>query len=893
MFSPQDLSVRTPLYLRRADPLVRYASVLAAIAIACLGTYLLWSFINPAVSLLFFLAVLFSSWYGGLRPGLVSCVLSTAACNLFFVIPTNSFALGADDLLRLTVFMLAAVSVSALTMSHSQLEETAARVKKELAVTLKSIGDAVITTDARGKVSLMNSVAQSLTGWTEAQARGRDLREIFQILDHETREGVEGVVDRVMRNNAVIALGSPVLMVTRDGSEIPVTEIATPLRDHDGQMNGVVLVLRTASKSSLEKTDSQLLTEKLGLLGSVDVPMFALDQEGKCLFITKAATAMLGYHSEELVGREVHKIIRTRNADETDADGKGRVQFFGETYPAAVSGTLLRRDGVSTPVELSIAPILIGDKVSGTVVTIADLTEHYRAEQASLKYETIVDSLEEAVVLHTADGIITSWSTSAERLFGYTEEEVMGRHVSIVHAPGRKRELGDLFLKVVRRAKVEPFETVRIGKGGEQIDVCIRVGALTDPMGEVIGVSQIIKDIRQEKGRRESLLRAETPRAVREQNPTRSPVERFIETEAVTIRPPRVSARVQTMRSADSNASARVAIVGRSPVMQKLFSTVERIAPTESSVLITGATGTGKELIARAIHQQSSRANGPFVDINCSAMPDTLIEAELFGHQKGTFTGAHEHRAGLFEVAAGGTLFLDEVDALNPSAQAKLLRVIQERRVRRIGGRTNIDIDVRIISATNSDLALAINDNRFRADLYYRLRVVPMHMPELYQRDGDIELLIEYFLKRQSERTGTPMRRFTSEAMQVLLDYPWPGNVRELENAIEYALAMAIDENLGIESLPSNFADAQMQQDAGDLKQVLQAYMDDNVSLAEIEKRYILSVLQQFGGNQVKAAAALGIDRSKLYRRLKQYGVIAVKFLQEEQDGLQLRSWNK
>ena len=887
MFRPQYLNVRAPLYVRRPEAVLRYVSAVASTAVACVATYLLWSLIQPAVSPLFFLAVIFSAWYGGLHAGLLSAALSAVACNLFFLSPFYSFDLGAGDLLRLTVFMLAAVSVGALTMAHTQLEESAERIKKELAITLKSIGDAVITTDARGKVSLMNSVAQSLTGWSEAEARGRDLREIFQLLDQQSREEADGVVGRVIRDNAVIALGSAVLMVTRDGLEVPVTEIATPLRDHNGGMNGVVLVLRTASNAT-EKTDHQLLSEKLALLGSVDVPMFALAQDGRCLFITKAATAMLGYHSEELVGREIHEIIRTRNADE--ADGEGRVEFFGSTYPAAVSGTLLRRNGVSIPVELSIAPILVGDKVSGTVVTIVDLTEHYRAEEALLKFETIANSLEEAVILHTADGVITSWSSGATRLFGYTEDEVMGRHISIIHAPGRKRELQDLFQRVVRREKVEPFETMRIGKGGEQIDVLIRVAALIDPAGQVIGVSQIIADLRDRKGRREVMLPAQASQVAREISTPRSPVESFVERTSETIRTPRVSARPQPAVARRNNISLPPRIIGRSPVMQKLFSTVERIAPTEGSVLITGATGTGKELIARAIHHQSPRANGPFVDINCSAMPDTLIEAELFGHQKGTFTGAHEHRAGLFEVAAGGTLFLDEVDALNLSAQAKLLRVIQERRVRRIGGRSNIEVDVRIISATNSDLSLAINDNRFRADLFYRLRVVPIHMPELYQREGDIELLIEYFLKRYSEKHGVNTRQFSADALQALLGYPWPGNVRELENAVEYALTMGQEELLGIDDLPPEIADGRLEASSGNLKEVLEAYINDSVPLAEIEKRYILSVLQQFGGNQVKAAAALGIDRSKLYRRLKQYGVRAVTFLQDEdRDGLQIR----
>ena len=336
----------------------------------------------------------------------------------------------------------------------------------------------------------------------------------------------------------------------------------------------------------------------------------------------------------------------------------------------------------------------------------------------------------------------------------------------------------------------------------------------------------------------------------------------------------------------------RTGMVGQSPVMKKLFSIIERVAPTDASVLITGATGTGKELAARAIHDMSPRWNSAFVDINCSAIPETLIEAELFGHQRGTFTGAHENRCGLFEKASGGTLFLDEVDALNLSAQAKLLRVLQEHSVRRIGARTNIAVDVRIISATNCDLSQAVAAGRFRPDLYYRLRVLPVQLPELCSRGGDVSLLIDHFLRTKTERQGIKLRRYTAEARQALLEYPWPGNVRELENAIEYSLAIGVGEELGLDDLPMEISASQMQPSTSDFKQVLEAFMNETVSLAEIEKRYILSVLQQFGGNQVRAAAALGIDRSKLYRRLKQYGVMAVKFLQEEQDGLQLRTWN-
>ena len=340
-----------------------------------------------------------------------------------------------------------------------------------------------------------------------------------------------------------------------------------------------------------------------------------------------------------------------------------------------------------------------------------------------------------------------------------------------------------------------------------------------------------------------------------------------------------------------ANSQRAALLVGQSPVMRKLFSVIERVAPTDASVLITGATGTGKELAARAIHDKSSRRDGAFVDINCSAIPETLIEAELFGHQRGTFTGAHENRSGLFEKASGGTLFLDEVDALNLSAQAKLLRVLQERTVRRIGARANIAIDVRIISATNCDLAQAVAQGRFRPDLYYRLRVLPLHLPELCTRTGDVSLLVDHFLRMKSARNGRAPRTFTPEAMRALCEYPWPGNVRELENTIEYALAIGLEDKLDVIDLPPEILNAHQQTSADNFRQVLQAYMNDTVPLAEVEKRYILSVLQQFGGNQVRAAAALGIDRSKLYRRLKQYGVMAVRFLQEEDlNGMQLLS---
>lgn len=312
-------------------------------------------------------------------------------------------------------------------------------------------------------------------------------------------------------------------------------------------------------------------------------------------------------------------------------------------------------------------------------------------------------------------------------------------------------------------------------------------------------------------------------------------------------------------------------LVGRSPQMLHLFSLIERIAPTDSSTLIMGATGTGKELVARAMHQQSSRARAPFVDINCSAIPDTLFEAEFFGHQRGSFTGAHETRRGLFEEAAGGTLFLDEVDALSLSSQAKLLRVLQERCLRRVGGRENIPLNVRVISASSRDLQHGVADNTFRVDLLFRLRVMPLYVPGLQERgEEDIHLLIKHFLLKHSKQPSLRPRRFSKECYKVLAGYSWPGNVRELENTVQYALVMGTEEELTLQDLPPRMLEA-VGAERALCDQALDRCRHEMMPLAEAERLYILFILDTFGGNQVQAAATLGIDARTLRRKLKLY----------------------
>jgi DNA-binding NtrC family response regulator len=303
-------------------------------------------------------------------------------------------------------------------------------------------------------------------------------------------------------------------------------------------------------------------------------------------------------------------------------------------------------------------------------------------------------------------------------------------------------------------------------------------------------------------------------------------------------------------------------IIGKGPAMRRVFQIIERVAPTNTTILVSGRTGTGKELVARAIHFNSARANKPLVDINCGALPEQLVESELFGHQKGAFTGANETKKGLFETAHGGTLFLDEVQALKPELQAKLLRALQERTIRRLGGRENIEVDVRVIAATNQDIAEAVKRGEFREDLYYRLNVVGIFLPPLRERREDIPLLIEHFLARY----GAPdrPRHFSNEAMRLMIGYDWPGNVRELQNAVEYALAIGLGLELTIADLPIHISGMES---AGSAP----APVGEGRSLDEVERRHILRVLEETQGNHLQAAKILGINRRTLYRKLEKY----------------------
>ena len=309
-------------------------------------------------------------------------------------------------------------------------------------------------------------------------------------------------------------------------------------------------------------------------------------------------------------------------------------------------------------------------------------------------------------------------------------------------------------------------------------------------------------------------------------------------------------------------------IIGESPVMRELFDQLGRIADSESAVLITGESGTGKELVARAIHGRSRRANKPFVAINCAAISENLLESELFGHEKGAFTDAHTDRKGLFLHAEGGTLLLDEVGEMPLSMQPKLLRAIEENKVRPVGGNSEIAFNARVITATNRDLDTAVVDQRFREDLFFRINVIQLQLPPLRSRGTDVLLLAQHFVEIFTGRSGKEITGISESAAHKLLSYDWPGNVRELRNVMERAVALTRYDKLAIEDLSEKIRNYRR-------SHVVIGSTDPNelIPMEEVERRYILHVLESASGNKTLAARILGFDRKTLYRKLQQYGV--------------------
>ncbi|MDE3224605.1 MAG: sigma-54-dependent Fis family transcriptional regulator [Nitrospirota bacterium] len=430
---------------------------------------------------------------------------------------------------------------------------------------------------------------------------------------------------------------------------------------------------------------------------------------------------------------------------------------------------------------------------------------------------------------------------------GYDVEAVVGGKEAIER--GRQRQF-DLVLTDIRMGDVSGFEVLQAFQASSPDTPIVLLTAFGSMEGAIEAMKQGAYDYLAKPFRREDVKLV-----VR-----RSLDHRRLIRENAKFR--------EELRDRDS----RSPLVGSSPPMLEVYKLVAKVAAGKSTVLIEGESGTGKELVARAIHSNSARRDGPFVPVNCAALPESLLESELFGHERGAFTGAVGAKPGLFEMANGGTLFLDEIGDISPALQVKLLRVLQEQEVRRVGGTAVVRLDCRLVGATNQDLATLVKEGRFREDLFYRLNVVRIPLPPLRQRREDIPMLAHHFLQQCAGGQPHPIRGFLPETMACLQQYAWPGNVREIENVIERVVSLS----RGPLVLPSDLPEAIRQAQSGSTAGTGGHAPGESgawLTLEEMEKQYLQRVLQETRGNKVQAAKILGIDRRTLYRMAERFGL--------------------
>ena len=452
-------------------------------------------------------------------------------------------------------------------------------------------------------------------------------------------------------------------------------------------------------------------------------------------------------------------------------------------------------------------------------------------------WKTIIDTLKEGLVVVAPDGTIVAVNPAAEALTGYSAEELIGQSCRILDCTGcviYGQGACERWCKLYEDGSVKAKKCLITDKSRHAVSVVKNATVLRDAAGRVIGAVETLTDISE---------------IVRQQE------------EILALR-----------KTLDLNDNY-FGILGKSPAMQQLFEMIQSVSQSDAPVMISGQSGTGKEMVARAIHWASPREGKPFIKVNCAALNENLLESELFGHIKGAYTGADRNRIGRFEAADGGSIFLDEIGDIPLSTQVKLLRVLEEKEIERVGDHTPIKVDVRVITATNKNLEELIAQGRFREDLYFRVNVFPLAIPPLKDRVDDIPLIIQHFIAQHNLTSGQKIVAMSPEAVARLSSYSWPGNVRELRNAIEYALVLCPGGQIDIQHLPHKVTTGNI---CPPLLEPLPAR----------ERDELIRTLQQVGGNQSAAARLLGVSRVTIWKRMKKHGIDLTRDVNWTRDSL-------
>jgi formate hydrogenlyase transcriptional activator len=573
-------------------------------------------------------------------------------------------------------------------------------------------------------------------------------------------------------------------------------------------------------------------TALCALLEALADPAILVDAAGLVRQLNAAAEAILQRPCGELVGQSVEMLLP---GDLRQLHARHRDVYRSHPAPRAM-GTghelvALRRDGSSLAVDISLSPLVVGDE-DMVLCVLRDVSE---MRHRLARVQQILDAMPGIFYIFDAEGRLRHWNRTVETLLGYSTEELVGKHVlDFIHPEDRDHvaaETGRVFSEGTGQAEyrllLKDGRTIpHIGNGAR-----CRLDGVDHMVGLAIDVSDLREAQQQLKARIDEV----------------EGLRRRLEQENVYL------------REEIELSQRHGAVVGDSPALRRVLGQVEQVAPTEASVLLLGETGTGKELIAQRIHELSPRAGRTMVKVNCAALPASLMESELFGREKGAFTGAVAREAGRFELADRSTLFLDEIGELPLELQAKLLRVLQAGEFERIGSPRTLKVDVRVIAATNQDLAQMAREGRFRNDLYYRLNVFPIRVPALSERREDIPLLVWAFVEQLSRTTGKSIDTISERTMELLQRHPWPGNVRELRNVIERSMILSRSSKLEL-ALP----------------EAVEEVEETLVELDEVQRRHIRKVLDRTGGRisgRQGAAAILGMKPTTLRSRMQRLGL--------------------